>query len=184
MGARGALGDRQVDRDLLVRRTLGDEPKHLDLARGQRLDRRLVSPGSHALGQDLRHLWVEVNLAGVRGAYCVGHLVRTGVLEQIARSTRLQGGCDLLLLDERGDGHYVDLWVRTMDGSNGAEAIQIGHEEIHQDHVGRKRIRAVDCDGSIFGLANDFEVVLQLEKPSQATPDDLVVINYQDLDAS
>ena len=68
--------------------------------------------------------------------------------------------------------------LRDRDGIGAARAI---HE---RDHVGRELIRALDGNGSILGLANDFEVVLQLKKASQATTDDLVVINYQDLDAS
>jgi hypothetical protein len=74
--------------------------------------------------------------------------------------------------------------MSSMNSGDCPEAIEVRHEQVHEDHVGAERIGALNGYGSILGLADDFEVVLQLEKASQAATDDLVVINYQDLDAS
>ena len=102
-------------RDLLVGRTPRNKLQDFDLARGQGLHRLLVAPRAQPLRQHARHLRIKVHLAGARGADRVGDLVRVGVLEQVPGCARLQGRGDLLLLDERGDGHDVYLGVRFVD---------------------------------------------------------------------
>ncbi len=76
--------------------------QHLALALGERLGLGLLSRRSRMRWASSRATaGSSVHLARVRGPHGVGDLVGLGVLEQVAGRARLEGGGDLLFLDER-----------------------------------------------------------------------------------
>ena len=123
-----------------------------------------------------------MDLAVVRGADGCGDLLGLGVLEHVARCTGLEGGGDLLLLDERGHGHDLRDRPLGLDPADGRDAVHVRHQQVHQDDVGLEAAGHGHALRAVGGLTDDLDVVLEFEEHPQAHPDDGMVVDDEDPD--
>src|SRR5262245_59201001 len=168
VGPRRPLGDPEVRRDLLVAPTAPDERQDLELAFRERLGRRRGGPGPHALREDAGGGRVEVDLVVVGGADRGRDVVRVGVLEDEAARAGLQRRGDLLLLDEARQRDDLDLRVGDLDPADRADPVELGHHDVHQDDVGLELVHEVHALQAVLRLADDLDVVEELEIAAQA----------------
>ena len=123
-----------------------------------------------------------MDLAGVRGPDGSGDLLGLGVLEHVARRAGLERRRDLLLLDE--------LVIATISVSGSSALIRpiavmpsmFGISRSIRTTSGLSRAGHRHALGAVRGLADDLDVVEQVEEGPQARPDDGVVVHEQDAD--
>ena len=164
--------------------------EHVALAAGQALEARgrgragLAAPGarSHPAGDDAGDGRVEVDLAAMRGPDRRGQVVRLGILEQEAARAGLDRGRDALLLDEARDGDDLDGRVAGLELGRGGDPVETGHDEVHDDDVGEQRRRRLERRDAVGGLADDLEVIVQVEEVAHAAADHGMVVDDQDTD--
>ena len=123
-----------------------------------------------------------MDLAGVGRANGGGDLLGLGVLEHVARRAGLEGGGDLLLLDERGHGHDLGLGPLGLDPADGGDAVHVRHEQVHEHDVGLEPAGHGHALAAVGGLAHDLDVGLEVEEHAKPHPDDGVVVDDQDAD--
>jgi hypothetical protein len=70
--------------------------------------------------------------------------------------------------------------VRLLDGRDGLEAAHLGHEQVHQDHVRHQAVGGGNALAAVLGLADDVEVLQQLQESPEPTADDGVIVHQQD----
>jgi hypothetical protein len=95
----------------------------------------------------------------------------------------LERGGDLLLLDEARHRDDLRLGPLGLDPADRGDAVHVRHQQVHQDDVGLEPAGHGDALAAIGGLADDLDVVLQVEEHAEAHPDDRVVVDDQDADA-
>ena len=83
-----------------------------------------------------------------------------GVFEQIAQRARFDGRKDLVVGGKAGQHQDARSRLLGRDLPRGFNAVQLGHDQVHQDHVGAQGLSLSDGLCSIAGLANDLHVTL------------------------
>jgi len=123
-----------------------------------------------------------MDLAGEGGANGGRDLLGLGVLQDVAGRAGLERRGDLLLLDEAR--HRDDLGLRSfgLDPADRGDAVHVRHQEIHQDDVGLEATGHRHALAAVGGLADNLDVVLEVEEDAQAHPDDRVVVDDEDAD--
>jgi hypothetical protein len=109
-------------------------------------------------------------------------VVRVGVLEDEAAGAGLERRGDLLLLDEARQRDDLDLGIGSLDPGDRADPVELRHDDVHQDHVGRELADEVDTLEPVLGLADDLDVVEQLQVAAQPAADDAMVVDEHDAD--
>ena len=110
-------------------------------------------------------------------------LLGLGVLEHVTRRSGLEGGGDLLLLDERGHRDDLGLGPLGLDPADRGDAVHVRHEEVHQHDVRLKPAGHRHALAAVRRLADDLDVVLEVEEHAQPHPDDRVVVDDEDANA-
>ena len=123
-----------------------------------------------------------MHLAGDGGPDCGRDLVGAGVLEEVARRAGLERRGDLLLLDEAGHRHDLDVRVLGLDPADRGEPVHVRHQQVHQHDVGLEATGHGDALAAVGRLAHDLDVGEQIEERAQARADDGVVVDEQDAD--
>ena len=68
---------------------------------------------------------------------------------------------------------------RGLDLGGGRDPVHHRHQEVHEHDVGLELRDELDGAPPVLGLADDLDVVEELEEPVQAAPDDRVVVDQQ-----
>ena len=109
--------------------------------------------GAHALGEDPGRRRVEMDLVVVGRPDRGGDVVRLGVLEDEPAGAGLERGEDLLLLDERRQRDDLDRRLGGLDPADRADPVELGHDDVHQDHVGDELGAQLDALDSPFSAS-------------------------------
>ena len=191
MGPGRPLGDTEVGCDLPVRESLGDPCQDIALASGQGLDPVAIAsaPGAagppavaHPSGDDPRDGRIEMDLARRGRPDGAGQLVGLGILEQEARRPGLDRGDHPGLLDEAGQRDDLGLREDRLDAAGRLDAVDHRHHQVHHDDVRPELAGALDGLGAIGGLADDHDVVVELEEIAHPATDHRVVVDEEDPD--
>ncbi len=134
--------------------------------------------GEQCLGQ----LRLEQHMAGVDRADRAGQCLRVDVLVDVPGGAGPQRGDHGAVLGEAGDDEDPGPAALLLERAQRLDAVDAGHLEVHQDHVGVERAGPGDALGAVGGLADHLDVVLHLQEGAQAAADDLVVVDQQDAD--
>ena len=118
-------------------------------------------------------------MARVDGADGAGQRVRVDVLVDVTGGARAQGGDDRALLGEAGDDQHPGGVVQFAELAERLDAVHAGHLDVHQDDVGPQLLGAGDALGAVRRLADDLDVVLDLQEGAQSAADHLVVVDEQ-----
>jgi hypothetical protein len=108
-------------------------------------------------------------------------ILRLGVLEQEAARAGPQRLVDVIVGLERGqddDLHPGQGAVRG-DPAGGLEAIDPGHPDVHQDHVGALGARQLHRLLAVDRLADHLDVSVRLEQHPEAGPDQRLVVGEE-----
>ncbi len=65
---------------------------------------------------------------------------------------------------------------------DGADAVHLGHAQVHEDDVDLQRGGAIDALAAVGGLAGDVDVRLGLERGTQTVTDDGVIVDDEETD--
>ena len=155
-------------RDHLVRLPARDQRQYLALARSQQ--RRAARPaGFHQLGQHARRdLRMEEGLAGMHGPDRADELPRLDVLEQVAGRSRAHGGQQLVVVEEGRQHDHARAWIPLPEAVERGDPVDPRHDEVEQDHVGVEPLRLAQRLLAVFRLADDLDLVLELEERAQS----------------
>ncbi len=126
---------------------------------------------------------IEPDLAAVDFADALHDELRRGLLEDDAGAAEFHGLDEFVLIFGGGEHDHFDALVELGDGLERGEAVQVGHAEVEQEHVGVEFLNAVEDFAAVVGLAYDVEILLQAEQLAEAIPDDGVVIGDQNSDS-
>src|ERR1019366_2172529 len=106
----------------------------------------------------------------------------SGVLEQVASSSCLQGREEVVLVAVGGEDDHLCLGVVGADPSQGFDAVDIGHLNVHEDDVGFRLPRLRDRLGAIGRSGHHADVVLYLQHGAEAVEHHGVIVGHQDPD--
>src|SRR5713226_4793132 len=179
----GVLRDEELLGDVPVVVAPSDELQHLQLPLGEAGGRDagpLVGALHHAgeLVQQLRgHRGGDERLPGIDRPDGVGDLLDRDLLEQVARGPRLDGVVQVGLLV--GDRQHQDLGVGEdlLDGPGCLQAGALRHADVHEDDVGHGLLCLGEGLGPVAGLADDVDVLLDLQDHLQPTAEQRVVVD-------
>src|SRR5438309_2379248 len=148
----GRSRDPEHRSGLAVGETLREEADNLDLACGQRPDRRLLAkarPGplrwrrrrpifrdAEVPEQPPREIRLDDASAGVHFADGVDHLLAGRPLEEISRRAGLHGLDDFLLLVENGEDEHLDRRPAPLHLARDVDAAHARQPEVLEHHVG------------------------------------------------
>ena len=103
--------------------------------------------------------------------------VRVDVLVDVAGGAGAQRGDHGALLGEAGDDQHPGRVGQLAQSAQRLDAVHAGHLDVHQDDVGPQFLGAGDSLGAVGRLADDLDVVLDLQEGAQAPADHLVVVD-------
>jgi hypothetical protein len=111
-----------------------------------------------------------------------GELICWDVFEQESTGARAQGVVYVFVEVERGQYQYsrCPLAVDVDHLPGGLDAIELGHPDVHQDHIGAEFAGHRHRLTPVGRLADDFDVRLGVQDQAKAGPDQLLVISDQD----
>ena len=105
-----------------------------------------------------------------------------GVLEQESEGARPERCVDVLVEVERGDHHDGEGVGdgRTGEGPGRLDAVDPGHPDVEEAHVGAQAPRQLDGSPAVSGLADDLDVRLGVEDHREPRADELLVVRHED----
>ena len=170
-----AFGDAQATGHLLVGQPLAHELEHLALARREVVAARTAAvAGREELPRDPG---VQRRVTAGDRTDGVEQVLRVGVLQHVAHRPGVEHVDDPVGVGERGQHQHLGR-ARTDDLAGGADAVQLGHLQVHQDDVGLElggaghRLDAVR-------LADHLEVGVGREQLDQAHTHHRVVVDHE-----
>lgn len=92
------------------------------------------------------------------------------------------GGSDRLII-ERRKPNDADRLSLMPDAPRGFNPVQVGHLNIHDDHVRLHMPRQLDGFQTVGGLCDHLQVGLAIDDPAQVSADDGVIVSDEDADA-
>ena len=117
------------------------------------------------LAQDARgDRGVQQRLAAVGHADRAHELGRLDVLEQVAGGARAHRRQHLVLVEEARQDDHARGRRELAQALDRADAVELGHDEVHEHDVGLERGDRYERRSPSRGLADDLDVVLQLEE--------------------
>ena len=173
---------RQVEprRYLPVRQTLGDEVEHAPFLVRELVD-ALVALGSvsepieHALG----HRRVDQGLAVAHPSDGVHQVVAADLFQHVAGGPRHDGGQEGFVVGERGQHEALQARQAGLQLATYLDAVAVGEPDVENGDIGTESHATRDRLLGRRGLADDLDVVLDLEQSPQPAAHDLVVV-YQE----
>ena len=123
-----------------------------------------------------------MDVAGEGGPDRCRDLFGLRVLEDVAGGTGLEGGGDLVLLDEARHRDDLRLGALGLDSADRGDAVHVRHQEVHEDDIRREPAGQGDALAAVGRLADDLDVVLEIEEDPKTHPDDGMVVDDQDPD--
>ena len=123
---------------------------------------------------------IQPDFAGVHLADALHDQVGSGLLQHDAAAAQLHGLHELVLvLGSRQDDDAGAL-VGLLQRLQGRQAVQVGHAEIEQQHVGIQLLDLLQHLAAVAGLAHHLEVVFQLEELLQPVANNRMVVGQDD----
>ena len=96
-------------------------------------------------------------------------------------------GCLLDLLVERGaDDQHLALRrrIEVVQAVEHLEAVDVGHPQVEQHHVGPQPLDGVDRRLAAVGLTDELEAAVEPDRAAHAAPEDATVVDDQDADGA
>jgi hypothetical protein len=114
----------------------------------------------------------------------LGQKREAGILEQEAFRAGLQRAVHVLVEVEGGDDDDGEgiFDVGASEPSGGLDAVQVGHADVEQAHVGPQLTSQRDGTQSVGGLPDDLDVGLSVEDHAEPRPDDVLVVGDEHAD--
>jgi hypothetical protein len=186
VGLRRSLRDHELVGDLGVGQAPGHELEHLDLARGELLERgRRCGVGGRVPGELGDHAASdrggEQSLPGRGRPDRLDELLRWRVLEQESARSRAEGLVEVLVVVERGHDDDVRRRVELCEEAAGRrDAVQDRHADVH-DHD-RRPAAAGLLDGlrAVPRFGDHLHVGLRLQDHAEPGAHHLLVVGDQD----
>src|SRR5829696_7890604 len=131
------LRDVQRTSDLPIAHTLSQGPYHLELPLGERRGQPRAPGTSPLEGAEhlLGELWGDYGIPGVNRADGAREILGFRVLQQVALRTGLDALEDVLVFLVAREDDDRGLRQKIPELARGADAVHLGHGDIHQDHV-------------------------------------------------
>ena len=130
-------------------------------------------------GKHIRNKGTDVFVSLVDCVNGVNKLGRGLMLGHIAGGSIIHRLANNRTVPRHGDDEYPRVSGSRTNSFGGGEPIDIGHPDVHEDHVRRQFFRQVHRFLSVLCLADDFDVIYSSQKGAQAAPRKSVVI-YND----
>ena len=174
--------------DLAVRQTLGHQPQHLGLARGE-LGQRVGAGGCRRsqarelAHETARHGGREQRVAGCDDAHGVEERLRPHVLEQETARPGAESVVDVLVeIERREDDHSRCAFAVSGHAPRRLDAVHDRHAHVHQHHVRASLATDLHRLLAVRGGSHDAEVRLGAEERREPGADDLLVVDDDDTD--
>ena len=127
-----------------------------------------------------RGVRVQPDFAAVNFADAFDDQFRRGLLQHDAGATELHGLHEFVLVFRGGQDDHARALVGLLQGLQSGKAVQIGHAEIEQQHVGIQLLDSVQHFAAVRSFAHDLEILLQAEEFLQAVTHDGMVVGDED----
>ena len=112
----------------------------------------------------------------------VDELLGADVLEQEAARAGADRLVDVLVQVEGGEDEDARVGATCDEISGRLDPVEIGHPDVHQDHVREQTARGLDCLEAVLGLADHLELRPRLEDHPEAAANERLVVSQEDLD--
>src|SRR3990172_5978372 len=172
----GLDADVELLGDLLVGGALGDELEHLALAGGEEVVADAAGVAlqlPEVVGEvAVADAGAEVGVAAMDGLDAEQELVYLRLLDDVAVGAGLQGAGDVLVLHVAGEHEDFGLGQAAADLTRRLDAVEAGHDRVHEDDVGLDLLGDLDGLAAVGGLADDLEAGLGLEHVAERLADD------------
>ena len=76
----------------------------------------------------------------------------------------------------------LELWMRGLDARGRLDAVEVRHHQIHDHDVRPELLGTLDGLAAVGRLADDLDVVVQLEEIAHPATDHRVVVDEEDAD--
>ncbi len=174
----GRPADGQPLGDLGIAQTLHHQGQNLELAGSQIVSRgRAFVRGTGGPDQRLGCFGGQGGFAGVGRLDGSLQLVGAYILQQVADGACLEGLVHQVFLLEAGQGDDLDLGPALTDLADGGRPVHHRHDQVHQDHVGRRVFAPVQRIQPILGLPNKLQIVHDQDERRQPLADHGMVVD-------
>ena len=109
-------------------------------------------------------LGVKLRFATSGGKDGADQIIGGDIFEQVALCACLQGGEELFVVNKAGEDDDARLGERGEDLFGGFDAIEMGHDDIHQDHIGLVLEGKLDGFLAIRSFTNDLDLIVEAEE--------------------
>ena len=110
----------------------------------------------------------------------LNQLIRTGIFEQIAQRAGFERRENLVVGRETGQDQDADLGLAQGDFANSLNAVYLGHNQVHQNHVRMQPFGLSDRLAAIAGFAHDGQPRFSGQKGANTAADNGMVVGDQD----
>jgi hypothetical protein len=182
---RGLL-DHQLLGDLAVAEPARQQRQHVALARGQLAESRLLAghddrptlghPVDHPPGDRRR----QQRLPRGHGVDGGDQVLGPGALQQEPGRAGAERSEDVLVVLERGHDQDAHVGVGGDDLARGGDAVEPGHADVHQHHVGLEPRHAPDRLAAVDGLPHHLDGRVARQDRPQPGAHEVVVVDQQD----
>jgi hypothetical protein len=105
-------------------------------------------------------------------------VVYGGALEYIARGSGFHYFLQELLLPKTDQGYDLNPGMALAKGPGRGNAVHLGHDEVHQHHVGLDPVTHLDRFLAICPRTYQDQIFKSFEQDSQSIADQVVVVHY------
>src|ERR1019366_3323759 len=147
----GSRCGAEADCDFFVPEALGDIPQHLDLARRERHQRKV-------LAQALGYLGGHQTLAGVDYADRVNDLGVDRLFQDVAANAGFERAIDFLVAIVAGEGDDLGLGIDLANLFSGLDAIHPRHTQVHQRDIRTELAERIHRVAAAAGLGHQLHI--------------------------
>ena len=104
--------------------------------------------------------------------------------KKIALGAGFQCAQDVAFIRMHAEHDDGDLRIGLGDLKGGFDAVEIGHADVHDDHVGLQGFCEGDGFAAVVGFADHREIGLLLDQETQAAAHELVIVGEEDANFS
>ena len=175
-------GNSQLSCYFLVTHAFRQQRQYVGFPRAQRLLGGLWLGVAELTEQGLGDAGAEVGAALIHGLHRQNQLFGWHVLEDVARSTRLNGFHHVFAIVVHGDDQNTYFRQLFLEGFAGFQATGAGHGNVHQYHVWHQSCGAVEGSLAVGNVVQHLNVVLAFQADSQAFAYHRVVVGNDQAD--
>src|SRR5947209_976596 len=180
--------DDQARRDLVIRQAFTDQRHHLALPVGEQVEvgnrGGASGPAGELLHKTAGHTRGQQGIAAGHGPYSGHQLGRVRVFHQEAAGADAQRLEDILVKVEGGEDDDADVGEPLVgrDDARRLQAVDAGHADVHEEHVGCSPPCHADRLFAVARLTDDVDVVLGVEQGPETGPHQGLVVGQGDVD--